>query len=171
MNSFRLLPILALAFAPALSALPLAPDNDEASHMTQDSETGALGLAWFGVADRTYFIQHTSDLLSAWNYLPIIEQGSGAPLQYDFSISGNPPSLFFRLIRTDQPASDPYAADFDGDGIPNGWEIEHDLDPIEAADASATVGGLTNLARYQASLGEGTDPTAANSLGLILSTP
>ncbi len=67
--------------------------------------------------------------------------------------------------------SDAYNIDTDGDGIPNGWEIENGLDPLDPADAANTNGGPTYLELYQQSLGAGGDPTVANTAGLILYTP
>lgn len=48
------------------------------------------------------------------------------------------------------------AHDDDGDGIPNAWEEEHDLDPNNAADAALDPDGdgLTNLQEFR----RGTDP-------------
>ncbi|HUI05393.1 MAG TPA: thrombospondin type 3 repeat-containing protein, partial [Verrucomicrobiae bacterium] len=51
--------------------------------------------------------------------------------------------------------------DADGDGIPNGWEQSHGLDPFNPADASADPDGdgFNNLQEYQA----GTDPNDPGS--------
>jgi polygalacturonase len=51
--------------------------------------------------------------------------------------------------------------DTDGDGIPNGYELAHGLDPLNPADASADNDGdgFSNLQEYLA----GTDPNNANS--------
>jgi hypothetical protein len=64
-----------------------------------------------------------------------------------------------------------YDLDYDGDGIPNGWEVEHGLNPYDSADAAQVVGGLTNLQIYQQSLTVGGDPASANALGLLVYTP
>lgn len=59
------------------------------------------------------------------------------------------------------------ALDADGDGLPNGWEQSHGLDPLNAADASADNDGdgLSNLQEYLA----GTDPTNSASAFRITS--
>ena len=43
------------------------------------------------------------------------------------------------------------AEDSDGDGMPDDWELEHGLDPLNPADASGDLDGdgLTNLQEYQ----------------------
>jgi len=53
------------------------------------------------------------------------------------------------------------AADSDGDGMPNDWELSHGLNPNDPADAGADgdQDGLTNLQEYLA----GTDPQDAGS--------
>lgn len=170
MKPFRFVSLFTFALV-SLASAQTASDPNEGSCMSMDTETGAIHFAWWGVADRTYFIQHTTELTTSWNYLPLIEQGSGVPLEYGFTVSGGPPRFFLRLRYTDEPATDPFRADFDADGIPNGWEIEHGLNPFDAADASAVIGGLTNLELYEASLGFGADPTTAKPLSLILHTP
>jgi hypothetical protein len=57
--------------------------------------------------------------------------------------------------------------DADGDGMANGWEQAYDLDPLNAADASADPDGdgFTNLQEFQA----GTDPNSTASAFRILS--
>lgn len=54
------------------------------------------------------------------------------------------------------------AGDADGDGIPNGYELAHGLDPLNPADASADNDGdgFSNLQEYLA----GTDPNDPNSM-------
>jgi hypothetical protein len=51
--------------------------------------------------------------------------------------------------------------DADGDGIPNGYEQSHGLDPLNAADANADNDGdgFSNLQEYLA----GTDPSSSTS--------
>lgn len=58
------------------------------------------------------------------------------------------PALGIRSFDTD--STDPLNPDSDGDGMPDGWEVTNDLDPLSASDASLDpdVDGLTNLAEY-----------------------
>jgi len=47
--------------------------------------------------------------------------------------------------------TDPHNLDSDGDGLPDGWEVDYDLSPLDASDASldSDNDGLTNLEEYQ----------------------
>jgi hypothetical protein len=64
-------------------------------------------------------------------------------------------TLIYRSLQLDP------AQDTDGDGIPNGWEQTHGLDPLnpDDADADPDKDGMSNLQEYQA----GTNPTNAAS--------
>jgi hypothetical protein len=60
---------------------------------------------------------------------------------------------FFRVARVDP------MDDFDGDGMPNGWELRYGLNPIDSADAHTCMvcDGTDNLTKYL----QGRDPTKA----------
>jgi hypothetical protein len=162
--------IITGVFSARLSAQSAGEDN-AGSKLTTDAETGVFLYSYWGVSGRTYFLQHSDDLLQ-WNFLPIIEQGFDEVTRYALMPSIGWTKLFLRLRHTDAATGgDPYAADFDADGIPNGFEVEHGLNPFNAADASAVVNGLTNLELYHQSLGAGADPTQVNPLGLMIYTP
>lgn len=168
MNISRLVALVTLPVAVATAQT--ADDPNEGSRLAIDPTSGAWSFSWWGVNARTYFILHSETLMS-WNFLPVIEQGTGAPIRYGFWPTPTPSRFFLRLRHTDTPTTDPYAADFDADGIPNGWEIETGLDPFNSADAANTSGGLTYLELYQQSLGAGGDPATANVAGLIVYAP
>lgn len=145
--------------------------------------TNTWNLDWEGIAGRTYFLQHSEDLVS-WQYFPLIESGNDETLGWGFASSAD--KFFVRLRYTDQPTSnpdfadfdadglsnwdeifiygtDPFNADSDGDGMPDGFEVQHYLNPSDASDASqdADGDGLTNLQEYDL----GTDPNNADSDG------
>lgn len=150
------------------------PGALEKAALSHDQGSGAFNYSWWGVDGRTYFIEHTHELgmPTAWTFLPVIESGKEQQIDYGLWLEPLPPRFFLRLRYTDQATGgDAYTADFDGDGIPNGWEIEHGLNPFNAPDAALINGGLTNLEIYQQSLGEGADPATINSVGLMIFTP
>jgi hypothetical protein len=59
-------------------------------------------------------------------------------------------------------------ADADGDGIPNDWELQHNLDPLNPSDANNILeGGLTALQQYleESGQGEGIDTEVTGGEG------
>ncbi len=140
------------------------------------SSAGNYDMSWWGRAGRTYFIQQTNDLLTPWQYLPLIESGADAPLAWGFTSTA--PATFLRLRYSDIPTADPFAADFDGDKVGNFAELTNGTDPLRSLDsdndglpddwelsifgnltnsgtADADGDSLTNLAEFQ----QGTNPT------------
>ena len=62
-----------------------------------------------------------------------------------------------------QYGTDPWDGDSDGDGLPDGWEVQYGFNPLNNSDATVDGDGdgLSNLEEYQ----YGTDPTVADSDG------
>ncbi|WP_367871429.1 chitobiase/beta-hexosaminidase C-terminal domain-containing protein [Luteolibacter sp. Populi] len=136
---------------------------------------------WFGKQGIHYRIQWSTNL-SNWNYHPGFVVGNNkefvATLQELYP--GPPPGLFFARIKffgdglkdsdfdglSDLAESfigtNPALPDTDGDGIPDGWEEDHDLDPLDPSDATTDTDGdgATALEEYEA----GTDPGSPLSL-------
>jgi hypothetical protein len=88
---------------------------------------------------------------------------SGGLLQVDKLVMTNSCGLFVRgggSLLVGSLLLDPNL-DADGDGMPNGWELSHGLDPLNAADANwdNDGDGLSNLREYQL----GTDPNDPSS--------
>ena len=169
-----LAPALLLPFLFLLS-FPLraqtADDANEGLRLEPDPATnGAHLVRWWGRHGRTYFLQQSQNLAAPWSYLPVIEQGNAQPVSYGLLL-GDTPFLFVRLLHTDQTFSgSPYAADFDGDGLSNGWELSSWLDPLVADSSSdGDADGFTSLAEYQT--GTSLLFRDSNGLGLEVYTP
>jgi RHS repeat-associated protein len=103
---------------------------DEGSRMETTATPGVYKFTWQSQLDRTYFIQTSEDLLSPWTYIPAIEVGDGTRLEY--GIETESLRFFYRLRYTDEPTSDPYTDDFDGDGVNNWAELQQGSDPFSA---------------------------------------
>lgn len=147
-----------------------ASQNEELA-LLHDLDTDSFNLSWLGTPARTYFIQFSPDLTSGWHYLPLIEQGFDETIAWGFYLAGDADRAFFRLRFTDQPAPDPYAAVFGGDGIPTGWKLENGLDPfVDYTGLSPDGSGQTYWEIWQMSLGSG-NPTESNAASLIIYSP
>lgn len=131
-----------LGGAIALAAILIGGSSANANPPFQVSFTQGTGGTWnadwnstFG--SRTFFAQGSTDLVN-WEYLPVLEFGTGLK-GAGISTSGAP-KYFFRLVyvdeawvTTEQEARD---ADFDGDGIPNWFEVEDiGSDPLDRSSA------------------------------------
>jgi N-acetylmuramoyl-L-alanine amidase len=174
-------PLSLLALAGMASAIFAQAQQPQA--VLTPGTTKTWNLDWEGISGRTYFLQHSEDLVS-WQYFPLIESGNNATLGWGFASSAD--KFFVRLRYTDQPTSnpdfadfdaddltnwneifiystDPFNADSDGDGMPDGFEAQYNLNPSDASDASqdADEDGLTNLQEYEL----GTDPNNSDSDG------
>jgi len=108
-----------LAF-PGTFAMADAPDEQ----MTFIPWTGGTWKSeWPGVAQRTYFYQWSSDLVT-WHYAPYMAFGTGG---HEYFMDASPEKLFVRLHRHDDPAvttlQQAKDADFDGDGLSNWDEV------------------------------------------------
>ena len=156
-----------LATAPVLSA-QTATDTNEGMRLARDVATGACSLSWWGKHDRLYLLEGSEDLI-AWTPLPLTLVGLDAPLTTSWLATGAD-RYFLRLRFSDDPdfdhdglsnmeelalGSNPFSADSDGDGIPDGWERAHGLAPTNPNDASSfpTGGNQTYLTLYLAEKG------------------
>lgn len=114
---------------------------------TQGSGT-TWNADWSGVTGRTYFAQGSVDLVN-WETLSVLEFGTG--LKGAGIDTGGTPKYFYRLkyidadwVTTEQEARD---ADFDGDGIPNWFEVEEIFsDPLDrnSAGGDSNSNGLAD---------------------------
>jgi hypothetical protein len=109
-----------------------ASDLNEGSILENDSANGIFRFKWWGKLGRSYFIQHSEDLIQPWLYVPIIEPGDESIKEWGFTSTGD--RFFLRLRYSDIPTTNAELADFDGDGIGNLDELQHGTDPFSAAD-------------------------------------
>ncbi len=125
MKSSNLLPKWFLALvcgcAPLHAQMPAQPQIS-----FTDGSSGTWNADWDGVANRTYFVQYSLDLVT-WGYAPLLRHG--ADVQSCGIQTENADKFFVRLRYADDPAIDTLVkarlADFDGDGIPNAVEVEY----------------------------------------------
>ncbi len=143
---------------------------------------GTFKSEWPGVAQRTYFYQWTTDLVT-WHYAPFMAFGTGG---HEFFMDSSPQKLFVRLHRVNDATvttlSQAQNADFDGDGIsnlsevttshtfPTEWDTDGDLIPdglevllgtsplVNNATADDDSDGMNNAEEYLADR----DPTTAD---------
>ena len=134
-------------------------DPNEGCRLTRDSASGEYTLAWWSRSGRTYFIQQTDDLLHPWAYIPIIEPGADAVIEYGFTSTSS--RFFLRLRWTDFFTDDPFTADFDGDKVNNWDELQIGTDPLSAKDTAGL--GLPDDWQMKYFGHTGIDPTAIDS--------
>ena len=100
----------------------------------EESGSHEMRLHWPGKAEHTYFLQSSEDLVD-WVYEPAIfadEHYGPEHDRHEVQITPQSARGFFRAIRSEHYAADPWWADFDGDGIPNGIELLIGYDPLKA---------------------------------------
>lgn len=97
---------------------------------------GGCTMAWPGAAGKSYFMMASTDL-QEWVYFPEMEYGIGS---YSYSFTCSSDKMFVRLAVVDAPwvtsLQEAKDADFDGDGIPNIFELETaGSDPLDRDSA------------------------------------
>jgi hypothetical protein len=105
-----------------------APPADPAPEFKLLPE-GSWNLEWNGRENHTYFVQQ-SDNLADWYYFPVIKSGADSRLSFGGDVDPTAHKQFFRLVSTDQPSTNPYLDDFNGDGISNWADILAGHDPL-----------------------------------------
>ncbi len=129
------------------------------SQVTDTGTSGAYTLSWWGVAGDTYLIETSDDLVN-WSYLPVVESGSNAVIEWGFT--SNASNLFLKLEYITVPAVSLSGTltgpDNNGNGLPDDWELFHYGILGVNPDALAPLeNGLTNLQCYQLGINPPTD--------------
>jgi hypothetical protein len=106
---------------------PNASQGNEGSKLEYDTTNEIWRFQWWGKAGRTYFIQHSEDLLQ-WQWMPVIESGDDSVKEWGLTTTAD--RFFMRLRHTDIPTTDPENDDFDGDGVSNLAEILQGTNPF-----------------------------------------
>ena len=118
-----------LALMPGASLFAqAATDSNEGSALEWDGTNEIWRFKWWGKSGRTYFIQHSENLLEPWQYVPEIESGDDDVLEWGFTSSSD--KFFVRLRYTDKATTDPDNDDFDEDGLSNAQELLLGTDPF-----------------------------------------
>ena len=128
---------------------------------------GTFNADWQGVAGRAYFMEWSLDL-GTWTFAPFIDFGEGA---HGRGLESDADRFFVRLRYGDfeniTSLDEAMAADFDGDGLSNIFEVTFGYDPfedestIDGPDASLDPDGdgLGNFSEQAA----GSDPLAEDN--------
>ncbi len=118
----------------AVGAAPTASDLNHGLGVEVDTLNDVSTLSWWGATGETYFIQVTADLTAGWEYIDYIYPGVDDALAHGFAV--NTDAFFYRLKYTDQPTTDPWNDDFDGDDIGNQDELNQNTDPFAFDDSN-----------------------------------
>lgn len=165
---------------------------------------GGWDLTWSGVPNRIYFIQSSVDLVT-WEFEPTMGFGTGP---WEVETGSDSPVFLVRLVYRDDSSiatlgeaeakdsdndgitnideietagTNPLLDDSDSDGLLDGWEYNHGLDPNDGTGPNGSLGdldgdGLTNFVEHELNSnpnnsdtdddgipdGEDTSPTIAN---------
>ncbi len=112
-----------------LGGFAQTPDDlNEGMRLEYDSVNSIWRFKWWGRSGRTYFIQHSDNLLEPWQWVPIVESGDDSIKEWGFTTTSD--MFFWRLKYTDQATTDPEGDDFDGDGVSNLDEVQQGLSPF-----------------------------------------
>ena len=127
-----------------------ADDPNEGQIFTYDAASGDFTYAWFGHVGRTYYLQHSTDLVH-WEFMPTdIQHGYGEIIEINLRSTAK--SGFFRLFMTDDSA------------LPAAWLTGYGLSPGAPGSGpndDPDGDGLTNAQEYVL----GTNPMMYDSDG------
>lgn len=143
---------VAASFFQAAGQTPTDPN--EGSILEYDGTNQIYRFKWWGRAGSTYFIQHSDNLMEAWQWVPIVEPGNDSIKEWGFTTTGD--KFFVRLKYWTSPTSDPEGDDFDQDGVSNLLEVQLGNNPLGTDDSDGDgLGDFTELA-------SGTNPSVSD---------
>jgi len=133
------------AAAPLNAQPPVAEDPNRSLRVENDRINDISTLSWWGRTGDTYFMQVTPHLNADRNYVEQIHRGGNGVIQHGFATNAD--ALFFRIVYSGVPVSNPDFADFDSDGLNNLTELRLGLDPFNGGDADfSEVAGVVQSA-------------------------
>ena len=131
--------------------------------------SGTWNAEWAGVDGRTYFCQWSLDL-ATWQYAPFMEFGEGVKSR---GLASDSQKFFIRLFTVDDPSvtslDEAMAADFDGDGLSNIYEVTYGHNPYvhtESGGLDPDEDGSTNLTEQAQARDPGKKDNPAVGLGV-----
>jgi hypothetical protein len=126
MKRFLSFNLLVLAFL-TVRALAQGPnDLNAGSQLSYSGSSGGFNFSWWGVSGNTYLIKVSDDLVN-WSFLPVVESGSNAVIEWGISSSSS--TLFLGLEYITVPPNELSGASFNGppdpsgNGLPEDWEL------------------------------------------------
>lgn len=123
-----------------MTASPSFVQGSEELNLAPNSRGRVWNTTWQSTLGKTYFLQHSSDLVN-WEYAPKIYSGTGKTLQFSFPTEGTP-NFFVRQISTEQFCTDASIADFDEDSFANIVELQQGSDPFNANSRPVAAAGI-----------------------------
>ena len=143
--------LLVLAFLIAAAARSDEPEQFAIIGIQQDSEQ-AITLTWESCTNYIYGVLSADepDVCLAWPG-QIAMWGEDGQTSWTDATASNVDQRFYRVVRMSPDG------DFDGDQMPNAWELQYGLNLFDANDAQADSDGdgANNLTEYL----QGRDPT------------
>jgi hypothetical protein len=110
-------------------------DPNEGSVLEYDGTNQIYRFKWWGRSGSTYFIQHSENLMEPWQWVPVVEPGNDSIKEWGFTTTGT--KFFARLKYWTGSTTDPEGDDFDQDGVPNLYEVQHGNNPFAIEDSDA----------------------------------
>lgn len=127
------LPILGLLlWLVACAFAQTSTDQNEGTRLEYDATNAIWRFKWWGKSGRTYFIQHSEDL-RLWNWVPVVEPGDDSIKEWGFTTTGT--KFFARLQYSTAGTTNAEGDDFDFDGVPNLYEVQHGNNPFAIEDS------------------------------------